>query len=279
MMSETKAQLLAEMSGLLEKHREEIIAAWIRQTQEGKTLAALDPMEIQEYSRSLIEASIAAVKFGSFDSAQITATSLAKRAVAAKLSVEQILAAAILLRDIIGKVMFQAYNADSAKWEALMATYEPIARRMQGIVAATFVSEFEGTIRRQEAVMKLTTPLVEVWEGIAMIPLIGVLDSARAKQLTVNVLERVASTKTDVIVMDISGIASIDTKTANYMLTTIRSVKLMGADMVIAGIRPDVATTMVTLGIDLAGIVTMRTLREGLEYAFKKMKLKVTSVQ
>jgi rsbT co-antagonist protein RsbR len=278
-MSETKTQLLAEMSGLLERHREEIAASWIRQTQEGRTLAALDPTEIEAYSRSLIEASIAAVKFGSFDSAQSTATSLAKRAVAAKLSVEQILAGATLLRDIIGTVMFQSYSGDPAKWEALMTLYEPIARRMQGIVAATFVSEFEGTIRRQEAVMKLTTPLVEVWEGIAMIPLIGVLDSARAKQLTVNVLERVASTKTDVIVMDISGIASIDTKTANYMLTTIRSVKLMGADMVIAGIRPDVATTMVTLGIDLTGIVTMRTLREGLEYAFKKMKLKVTSFQ
>nr|MDO8097638.1 PAS domain-containing protein [Candidatus Njordarchaeota archaeon] len=134
-------------------------------------------------------------------------------------------------------------------------------------------------LERDEAIKKLSTPLVEAWEGVVLLPVVGILDSARAKQITESVLQCIARTKADVIVIDISGIAAIDTKSASHILRTVQAVKLMGSEAVITGIRPDVAVTLVTLGIDLSGVVSRSTLREGLEYAYAKLGLKLTKIQ
>jgi rsbT co-antagonist protein RsbR len=131
-------------------------------------------------------------------------------------------------------------------------------------------------LERDEAIGRLSTPLVETWEGIVMLPMVGVLDSARAKRLTESVLTHIARSKVKVVVMDVSGILAMDTKTANHILRTVQAVRLMGSDMIITGIRPDVAVTIATLGIDLSNVVTRSTLREGLEFAFVKLGLKVS---
>jgi rsbT co-antagonist protein RsbR len=134
----------------------------------------------------------------------------------------------------------------------------------------------KGLQERDEAIRKLSTPLVETWEGIVMLPMVGVLDSSRAKQLTESILKCIARGKVRVVIMDVSGIAAIDTKTANHILRTVQAVRLMGSDMIITGIRPDVAVTLATLGIDLSNVVTRGTLREGLEFAFARLGLKVS---
>ncbi len=131
----------------------------------------------------------------------------------------------------------------------------------------------------KENMEKFAIPLVEVWEGIIMLPLIGILDSARAKQVTESILAHIAQTKTDIVILSIGGIVAVDTKTANHILRTVHAAKLMGSEVIITGIRPDVATTLVTLGVDLSSIVTRSTLHEGLEYAFSKLGFKVTKIQ
>jgi anti-anti-sigma factor len=136
----------------------------------------------------------------------------------------------------------------------------------------------KAVLERDEAIRRLSTPLVEIAEGVILLPVVGVLDSARAKQLTELVLECIAQTKADVIVIDISGIVTIDTKSSSHILRTVQAVRLMGSEVVITGIRPDVAVTLVTLGVDLSGIITRSTLREGLEYAYEKLGLKLTRV-
>jgi rsbT co-antagonist protein RsbR len=128
---------------------------------------------------------------------------------------------------------------------------------------------------RDEAIRKLSMPVVEVAEGVILMPLVGILDSARARQLTESVLGHIAGGKVDVVVMDISGIAAIDTRTANYLLRTVQAVKLMGSDLVITGVRPDVAVTLVTLGVDLSSVVTRGSLRDGLQYAYDSVGLKL----
>jgi anti-anti-sigma regulatory factor len=163
---------------------------------------------------------------------------------------------------------------------ALMQSFEFIT----GQSAATVVEEVterkkmeellqkqvEELQERDERIRELSTPLVEVWEGVVMLPLIGILDSTRAKQLTESVLERIAQAKTEIIIIDVSGIVAIDTKTASHLLRTMQAVKLMGSEAIITGIRPEVATTLVTLGIDLSNTTTRGTLRQGLEYAYAK---------
>ena len=133
----------------------------------------------------------------------------------------------------------------------------------------------EEVLERDKAITKLSMPIVEVAEGIILLPLIGVLDSVRAKQLTESLLQRTAQGNARVIVVDVSGIAAVDTHTANHILRTVAAVRLMGADVVITGIRPDVSLTLVTLGVDLSGIVTRGSLREGLQYAYDIVGLKL----
>jgi rsbT co-antagonist protein RsbR len=143
-------------------------------------------------------------------------------------------------------------------------------------IAQAYVETKERIIKtQQKAILELSMPIIEVWDGIAMVPLIGVLDSSRAKQLTESVLDYIGQTKTSIVVTDISGITAVDTKTASHIIRTIQAIRLMGSDVVVTGIRPDVATTLVTLGIDLSGILTRSKLREGLEYAFVKLGLKI----
>jgi rsbT co-antagonist protein RsbR len=192
------------------------------------------------------------------------------------MTVDQIISGILILRDVYGRFIFQWYHKKPARYQEIVRTYEPVARRILNIVALAFVTERESVIKQQEAMMRLSTPLVDVWEGTIMIPLIGILDSARAKQLTEAVLEQISKTKTDVIVMDISGIAAIDTKAASHILRTMQAAKLMGTEIIMTGIRPDVATTLVTLGIDLSNVITCSTMREGLKFAYNKQGWKVT---
>jgi rsbT co-antagonist protein RsbR len=125
---------------------------------------------------------------------------------------------------------------------------------------------------------EVPTPVVELWEGITMLPVVGVLDSARAKQITESILEHIARTKVQIVILSIGGISAVDTKVASHILRTAQAVKLMGTEFMISGIRPDVATTLVGLGVDLSGIVTRATLHEALDYSFAKLGWKVTRV-
>jgi anti-anti-sigma factor len=129
---------------------------------------------------------------------------------------------------------------------------------------------------REDMIGKLSTPIVEIENGIALLPLVGVLDKTRARQLTESILEHIAKEKIDMIVMDVTGIASMDTQTANHIIRTVQAVRLMGSDIIVTGIRPEVAATLVALGINLSEITTCATLREGLQYAYTKMGLKLS---
>jgi rsbT co-antagonist protein RsbR len=269
-------ELTVELSTLLEENANEIRSHWVKEMRRSGVLASLSAKEIEEQSRAIYDTCILCLKTGSYQGAENYASSMAKKAILETMTVDQIISGLLILRDVYGRFIFQWYHKNPAKYAEVVHTYEPVARRILNIVALAFVTERESVIKQQEAVMRLSTPLVEVWEGTIMIPLIGLLDSARAKQLTEAVLEQIAKTKIDVIVMDVSGIAAIDTKAASHILRTMQAAKLMGTEIIMTGIRPDVATTLVTLGIDLSNVVTRSTMREGLEFAYSKLGWKVT---
>jgi rsbT co-antagonist protein RsbR len=273
---ENRQELTTELSTLLEKNANEIRLHWVKEMQRSGLLASLSAKEIEEQSRAIYDTCILCLKTGSFQGAENYAGSMAKKAVLETMTVDQIISGILILRDVYGRFIFQWYHKKPARYQEIVRTYEPVARRILNIVALAFVTERESVIKQQEAMMRLSTPLVDVWEGTIMIPLIGILDSARAKQLTEAVLEQISKTKTDVIVMDISGIAAIDTKAASHILRTMQAAKLMGTEIIMTGIRPDVATTLVTLGIDLSNVVTCSTMREGLKFAYNKQGWKVT---
>lgn len=135
----------------------------------------------------------------------------------------------------------------------------------------------EDKIRRQarEIVDMTLVPIVQVWEGVVLVPLIGNLDASRAQQLMERLLQRVTETRSPVAVIDITGVPDVDTQTAQHLIETVSAVRLLGADVIMTGIRPGIAQTLVHLGIDLSSVATRASLVAGLKLALESQGLKV----
>jgi rsbT co-antagonist protein RsbR len=136
----------------------------------------------------------------------------------------------------------------------------------------------EEQIKQQSReIMELSTPVMQVWQGVVVAPLIGSLDSQRTQQFMERLLNRIVETNSPVALVDIMGVPTIDTQTAQHLIETISAVRLLGAQVVLTGVRPAIAQTLVHLGIDLSGIITRASLSAGLQVALDILKLKVVS--
>ena len=124
--------------------------------------------------------------------------------------------------------------------------------------------------RQQEEMLELSTPVVQIWEGILALPLIGTLDSARTSVMMETLLQKIVETRSELAIIDITGVPTVDTLVAQHLLKTVGAARLMGADCLISGIRPQIAQTMVHLQIDLSEVTTKATLAEALRFALKR---------
>ncbi|MCL1474234.1 STAS domain-containing protein [Argonema antarcticum] len=128
----------------------------------------------------------------------------------------------------------------------------------------------EVILRQQEELMELSTPVVKLWEGILALPIIGTLDSARTQIMMESLLQMIVQTGSQVAIIDITGVPTVDTLTAQHLLKTVTAARLMGADCIISGIRPQIAQTIVYLGVDLADITTKASLADAFVLALKR---------
>lgn len=143
--------------------------------------------------------------------------------------------------------------------------------------AEVFLKTREDVIlRQQQEMLELSTPVVELWQGILGLPLIGTLDSARTQIVMQNLLEAVVAKGADLAIIDITGVPTVDTLVAQHLLKTVAAARLMGADCIISGIRPQIAQTIIHLGVDLSGVLTKATLADAFQLALKKKNLTVT---
>lgn len=124
--------------------------------------------------------------------------------------------------------------------------------------------------RQQEEMLELSTPVVKLWEGILALPMIGTLDSARTQVVMESLLQRIVETGSEIAIIDITGVPTVDTLVAQHLLKTVTAIRLMGADCIISGIRPQIAQTIVHLGIDLQGITTKANLADALSVALRR---------
>ena len=124
--------------------------------------------------------------------------------------------------------------------------------------------------RQQEELLELSTPVVKLWDGILALPMIGTLDSARTQVVMESLLQRIVETGSEIAIIDITGVPTVDTLTAQHLLKTVTAIRMMGADCIISGIRPQIAQTIVHLGIDLQGVTTKATLADALALALKR---------
>jgi rsbT co-antagonist protein RsbR len=140
----------------------------------------------------------------------------------------------------------------------------------------TFVAAREQVISDQaEAMLELSTPVVRLWDGVIAVPLVGTLDSARTQLVMEKMLDALVRTEAGHAVIDITGVPTVDTEVAQHLLKTVVAAKLMGAECVITGIRPQIAHTIVSLGIEFGDVLTKQTLADGLAYALSRSGKKI----
>jgi len=130
-------------------------------------------------------------------------------------------------------------------------------------------SREEVIARQQEELLELSTPVVKLWDGILALPMIGTLDSARTQIVMESLLQRIVETGADIAIIDITGVPTVDTLTAQHLLKTVTAARLMGADCIISGIRPQIAQTIVHLGVDLSAVTTKATLADAFRRALE----------
>lgn len=146
-----------------------------------------------------------------------------------------------------------------------------------GIIVDVLIAERERTIRVQEkAILELSTPALQIRDKLLMLPIIGLLDSLRAKQLTDGLLQAIRANRAKVVVMDVTGVAAVDSKVANHLIQTVTAARLMGAQVIVTGLSADVAQSLVALGVDLSKINTVGDLEGGIEEAERVLGYKVS---
>ena len=148
------------------------------------------------------------------------------------------------------------------------------------ITFETFIKGREEVILRQtDEITEISTPVIRVWDGILALPIIGTLDSARTQVVMENLLQEIVESGSTIAILDISGVPAVDSLVAQHLIKTVAATRLMGAECIISGIRPEIAQTIVHLGIDLSNIVTKATLASALKYAFGLLKIEVKKIQ
>jgi len=179
------------------------------------------------------------------------------------------------------KPLFQALrveaggNAEALAQEIWAATELLDSLGMHTVTAFQRARE-ELITRQQEEMLELSTPVVKLWDGILALPMIGTLDSARTQVVMESLLQKIVDTGSEMAIIDITGVPTVDTLVAQHLLKTVTALRLMGAECIISGVRPQIAQTIVHLGVDLQGVITKANLADALALALKRGGYKVS---
>lgn len=163
--------------------------------------------------------------------------------------------------------------------QALYEASVQVNKLIDGFSMVTFETYLKGReeviLRQTDEITEISTPVIRLWDGILALPIIGTLDSARTQVVMENLLQEIVATGSGIAILDISGVPAVDSLVAQHLIKTVSATRLMGAECIISGIRPEIAQTVVHLGIDLSNIITKATLASALKYAFNLLQLEV----
>lgn len=170
-----------------------------------------------------------------------------------------------------------AKNVNPTDMRSILLYLSGMFNEMILAVFKAYLDEKEKTIFAQEAELRETaTPITEIWDGVLTLPVIGTLDSSRTMVIMESLLNRIASEHAETVVMDLTGVKSIDSQVSHHLIQMVRAVQLMGANAIVTGIRPEIARSLSNLNIDLGNVTTRATLSDGLKEAFRRMNIVVS---
>jgi rsbT co-antagonist protein RsbR len=266
--SDDESSLLQELVAYLRDGRTELREEWARRISEAKLLSVMSDEEIFSEATEVYDNYVDALETGSVETLQTYARELSERIIPRGVETHEVLGIVLLLRDVLARSLFAKYQNDLDLLNRILDAYEPAANRIAVTVGVSFVEERERVIHdQQEAMRELSTPVLQLRERLLILPIIGVLNSSRARQLTEQLLGAIRDNRATVVVIDITGVATIDRTVANHLVQTVEASRLMGASTILTGLSSEIAQTLVDLGVDLGAMKTVGDLQGGLEEA------------
>lgn len=260
--------LLTELVAHLRQNRTQLREEWARRITESRLLTAMTQEEIFAEATAVYDNYVAVLETGAVEALQEYARDLSERIIPRGVETHEVLGIVLLLRDVLARSLFQKYQHEFGMLNQVLDAYEPAANRIANTVGVSFVQERERIIReQQEAIRELSTPVLQVRERLLILPIIGVIDPQRARQLTEQLLRGIRSNRAKVVVIDITGVPAVDSTVANHLVQTVDASRLMGATVIVTGLSSEIAHTLVTIGVDLTRMKTVGDLQGGIEEA------------
>lgn len=260
---------------LLRQHRDAVLTAWtaaVARTLAGRMTAAESSHDIAEIYGALVEGASAAgqadVRGDSFDGLRSLLSDLSRVRARQGFSPTETAVSVFALKDAILEVL--ETTGDTAAYRAF-ADLSRVVDDLGLFMLETHAATRETVIAEQaESLLELSTPVVKLWEGIVALPLVGTLDSARTQVVMEALLQALVDTGSEHAIIDITGVAAVDTQVAQHLLKTVQAARLLGAECIISGIRPQIAQTVVALGIEFGDIQTKASLADALLVALRR---------
>jgi rsbT co-antagonist protein RsbR len=260
--------LLPQLVAHLREHRSRLREEWANRIHGAHLLEAMTPQETTDETTSVYDNYVEVLETGSVEALQDYARDLSERIIPRGVETHEVVGIVLLLRDVLARSLFEKYQRDFDFLNRVLDAYEPAANRIANTVAVSFVEERERIIRQQQdSIRELSTPVLPVREQLLILPIIGILDTERARQLTEQLLTGIRTHRARVVVIDVTGAPEVDEAVANHLVRTVDASRLMGASVIITGLSPKIAQTLVTIGVDLSKMHTIGDLQGGLEEA------------
>ena len=178
---------------------------------------------------------------------------------------------------VIGEVAGQL-EIPSEEWGRISSILTRLMHLETAVVVHTYNAVTEEALTAQaKSLMEMSTPVTEIWEGVLLLPIVGIIDSHRAQDIMNAGLTKIAETRARIFILDISGVGVVDTAVANYLINITRATRLMGCEATISGVSPAIAQTIVELGIDVGRMKTTATMQDALAGAFRRQGLEILS--
>lgn len=279
-----------DLAKLLQKKKNQILEDWITiQVQDDSLREDLMTNEdLRSQSKELLDALITAFNDGGFTDVQSSYFEPVTEALSG-ISISRARQGyspretglyVFSLKDALLKVLKENLKDDVEGLVDGVLKVNKIMDHLGVITFETFIKGREEVILRQtDEITEISTPVIRLWDGILALPIIGTLDSARTQVVMEALLVEIVDTGSSIAILDISGVPAVDSLVAQHLIKTVSATRLMGAECIISGIRPEIAQTVVHLGIDLSSIVTKSTLANALKYAFNLTRLEVRKIQ
>ncbi|MCS4278933.1 STAS domain-containing protein [Stenotrophomonas rhizophila] len=272
---------------LIRSHQETLLAAWAgnlagsAQAQDGRLSARELDTQVREFWRLFLEAlsaaDVSSVARAEWKDIRRFLEELSRERVLKGFNSSETASFIFSLKRPLFEVIQQGYANDPAQLGDQLWAISELIDQLGLHTVSVFQKTREDVIQRQqEEMLELSTPVVKLWDGVLALPMIGTLDSQRTQVVMESLLQRIVDTGSEIAIIDITGVPTVDTLVAQHLLKTVTAIRLMGADAIISGVRPQIAQTIVHLGLDLQGIVTKANLADALALALKRTGQTVT---